>query len=100
MDSRSSSEDELEDSRSLVIRVAVSSYRQSTRRELNYSQSTALVPFRIASSKTAVKAYLGTFLFIAASLSLIGISSVAYWLFYYNFVPQLSIERIVHLQFG
>ncbi|KAI4191874.1 MAG: hypothetical protein LQ348_003380 [Seirophora lacunosa] len=61
---------------------------------------TALVPFHAAVSKPAQKAYLGTFLLATTSLFLLALSTVAYGLFYYNFVPQVSVERTVHLQFG
>ncbi|KAL8675826.1 MAG: hypothetical protein Q9186_007571 [Xanthomendoza sp. 1 TL-2023] len=61
---------------------------------------TALVPFHAAVSKPAQKAYLGTFLFASASLFLLGLSTIAYALFYYNFVPQVSVERTIYLQFG
>ncbi|KAM0796012.1 putative adipose-regulatory protein-domain-containing protein [Usnea florida] len=61
---------------------------------------TALLPFHAAVSKPAQRAYLGTFLFTAASVLLLCVSSVAYTLFYYNYVPQNSVERVVHLQFG
>lgn len=61
---------------------------------------TALVPVHAAVSKPAQRAYLGTFLFAATSILLFCVSSVAYTLFYYNYVPQNSVERVVHLQFG
>ncbi|KAL8726707.1 MAG: hypothetical protein Q9166_006575 [cf. Caloplaca sp. 2 TL-2023] len=61
---------------------------------------TALVPFHAAISKPAQKAYLRTFLFTTTSLFLFGLSTIAYALFYYNFVPQVSVERTIHLQFG
>ena len=51
-------------------------------------------------SKTAWRAYLRTVLFVTTSLILLGIAAVAYWAFYYNFVPQIGLEREVHLQFG
>ncbi|KAL8886492.1 MAG: hypothetical protein Q9215_005810 [Flavoplaca cf. flavocitrina] len=61
---------------------------------------TALVPFHAAVSKPAQKAYLGTFLFATTSLFLLGLSTIAYALFYFNYVPQVSVERTIHLQFG
>ncbi|KAI4120995.1 MAG: hypothetical protein LQ338_006627 [Usnochroma carphineum] len=63
-------------------------------------RETALIPFHAAVSKPAQKAYLGTFLLAATSLFLLGLSTAAYALFYYNFVPQVRVERTVHLQFG
>ena len=41
-----------------------------------------------------------TLLFVTTSLILFGMSAVAYWTFYHNFVPQIGLEREVHLQFG
>ncbi|KLJ11443.1 hypothetical protein EMPG_09748 [Blastomyces silverae] len=66
--------------------------------------SRALAPFREASrsiiSKPARRAYINTVLFALTSLVLFCISVVAYWIFYYNYVPQIGLERQVHLQFG
>ncbi|MCJ1385094.1 hypothetical protein MMC17_008212 [Xylographa soralifera] len=60
----------------------------------------ALVPVHAAISKPAQRAYLGTFLFATTSLILLCTSTFAYILFYYNYVPQIWVERTVHLQFG
>ncbi|KAL9610437.1 MAG: hypothetical protein Q9167_004862 [Letrouitia subvulpina] len=60
----------------------------------------ALIPFHAAISKPARKAYVGTFLVILTSVFLFGLSTLAYVLFYYNFVPPVSVERTIHLQFG
>ncbi|KAL1848189.1 CCR4-NOT core subunit cdc39 [Paecilomyces lecythidis] len=57
-------------------------------------------PFRAAVSKQAQRAYLGSLLFASASIILLGIATVAYWIFYFKFVPQIGLERDVHLQFG
>lgn len=43
---------------------------------------------------------MSTFLFVAASLFLFAVSGLAYALFYYNYVPQIGVERLIHLQFG
>ncbi|PYI05924.1 adipose-regulatory protein [Aspergillus sclerotiicarbonarius CBS 121057] len=51
-------------------------------------------------SKRAQKAYLGVFLFLLTAIFMIFISTVAYGIFYYRFIPQVGLERIVHLQFG
>jgi hypothetical protein len=51
-------------------------------------------------SKPAQRAYVGTVLFFLAGLVLFGLAVVAYALFYYNFIPQIGVERVVHLQFG
>ncbi|MCJ1253250.1 hypothetical protein MMC24_001061 [Lignoscripta atroalba] len=61
---------------------------------------TALVPIHAAVSKPAQKAYLGTFLFAATSIALFCVSTIAYTLFYYNYVPHIGVERTIHLQFG
>ncbi|KAK2765635.1 hypothetical protein FQN54_008489 [Arachnomyces sp. PD_36] len=55
---------------------------------------------RAATSKPAQKAYLNALLFSAACFALLGVSSIAYCVFYYRFVPQVGLERVVHLQFG
>ncbi|PGH30598.1 hypothetical protein GX50_06636 [[Emmonsia] crescens] len=66
--------------------------------------SRALAPFtEIAHtiiSKPARRAYINTVLFTLTSFLLLCISVVAYWIFYYNYVPQIGLERQVHLQFG
>src|SRR2546423_3310655 len=63
-------------------------------------QSTLLVPVHAATSRSAIKAYLSTLLFLTYSLILIAISTSAYTLFYYSYVPQLAIEVTLHLQYG
>ncbi|OJD18090.1 hypothetical protein AJ78_01862 [Emergomyces pasteurianus Ep9510] len=64
----------------------------------------ALTPFteiaRTILSKPARRAYINTFLFALTSFALCCISIVAYWIFYYKYVPQIGLERQVHLQFG
>lgn len=39
-------------------------------------------------------------LFFAASIALMGMSFIAFWILYYNYIPKVSLEREVHLQFG
>lgn len=63
-------------------------------------QSTVLVPVNIATSRPAIKAYLSTLLFLTFSLILIAVSTTAYALFYYSYVPQLGLEATLHLQYG
>jgi seipin len=63
-------------------------------------QSTVLVPVNVATSRSAIKAYLSTLLFLAFSLILIAISTAAYTLFYYSYVPQLGLETTLYLQYG
>ncbi|KAI1977718.1 hypothetical protein LOZ53_002373 [Ophidiomyces ophidiicola] len=62
--------------------------------------STITVPFRTLASKSARRAYVGTLFFVAAVGFLFCVSIASYCAFYYNFVPQISVERPVHLQFG
>ncbi|CZR61193.1 uncharacterized protein PAC_11089 [Phialocephala subalpina] len=57
-------------------------------------------PARVATSKPAVKTYLNAVLFMITSAILLGLASLAYILFYLNYVPQIGIERIIHLQYG
>lgn len=57
-------------------------------------------PVRLASSKSARKAYLNTALFLSTSAVLFGLAIVAYVLFYLNYIPKIGIEREVHLQYG
>ncbi len=83
-----------------VVGRAVVSYLICLESLRSTLQDTALVPFHAATSRPAQKAYLGTFLFAATSIFLFAISSIAYTLFYYNYVPQNSVERVIHLQFG
>lgn len=47
-----------------------------------------------------MRLYLNTLLFIGTSLLLIGVSVVAYTIFYLWFIPAVGLERVVHLQFG
>lgn len=51
-------------------------------------------------SKTAFRIYLNTLLFIGATLLLVGISGIAYGIFYLRFIPTVGVDREVHLQFG
>ncbi|EEP82490.1 conserved hypothetical protein [Uncinocarpus reesii 1704] len=63
-------------------------------------RATITAPFKAIASKSAQRAYLGTLFFLVTVFSLLGVSIVSYWVFYYNYVPQISLERLVHLQFG
>lgn len=51
-------------------------------------------------SKRAQKTYLGIVLFLTVSTLMILVSAIAYGIFYYRFIPQVGLERVVHLQFG
>jgi ABC-type multidrug transport system permease subunit len=66
----------------------------------NTPQDLILRPVRLASSKSARKAYLNTALFLSTSAVLFGLAIVAYVLFYLNYIPKIGIEREVHLQYG
>ncbi|PYH65191.1 seipin [Aspergillus vadensis CBS 113365] len=61
---------------------------------------TVTVYLRPLVSKRAQKIYLGAFLFFCTAIAMIVTSTVAYGVFYYRFIPQAGLERIVHLQFG
>ncbi|OAP63423.1 hypothetical protein AYL99_02650 [Fonsecaea erecta] len=62
--------------------------------------SLGLAPVRILTSRTAIKAYLSTLLFLGTSTVLLALSSTAYAFFYYNYIPQISLERVLYLQYG
>ncbi|KAL4779174.1 putative adipose-regulatory protein-domain-containing protein [Aspergillus varians] len=64
------------------------------------TKNTLLQSLRPLVSKNALTAYMGTFLLFATAICMIFVSIFAYALFYYNFIPQIGLERIVHLQFG
>lgn len=57
-------------------------------------------PVRMATSKPARQTYLNTILFMIASGILLCLAAVAYVLFYLNYVPQIGIEKVIHLQYG
>lgn len=60
----------------------------------------SLAPIRLLTSRTAIKAYLSTLLFLTTSTVLLTISSTAYGFFYYNYIPQINLERVLYLQYG
>ncbi|KAI9803028.1 MAG: hypothetical protein M1825_002263 [Sarcosagium campestre] len=59
-----------------------------------------LAPLRAAISKPARRAYLSTILIAVAGFALLGLSIVAYILFYLNYIPRIGLDQVVHLQFG
>ncbi|KAL3430742.1 putative adipose-regulatory protein-domain-containing protein [Aspergillus tetrazonus] len=61
---------------------------------------TLLEPLRVLVSRNALTAYLSTFMFFATAICMVFVSALAYGVFYYNFIPRVGLERIVHLQFG
>ena len=62
-------------------------------------QDLIMKPVRVATSKPAQQTYLNTILFMVTSSILLGLAVFAYILFYLNYVPQIGIERIIHLQY-
>ncbi|KAK5203222.1 hypothetical protein LTR41_011024 [Exophiala xenobiotica] len=62
--------------------------------------SLALAPVRILTSRTAIKAYLSTILFLVTSTILLTISSTTFGFFYYKYIPQINLERVLYLQYG
>ncbi|KAI9724421.1 MAG: hypothetical protein M1812_000489 [Candelaria pacifica] len=67
---------------------------------INAAVDSALTPLRAAVSKPARRAYLSTILFAITNLILLGAAVAAYSLFYLNYIPQIGLERVVHLQFS
>jgi hypothetical protein len=66
----------------------------------NTIQDLIMAPVRVATSKPARQTYLNTILFMITSAILLGLAALAYILFYFNYVPQIGIVRIIHLQYG
>jgi hypothetical protein len=56
-------------------------------------------PYQVATSPTAKRTYLGTVLFVAASIALLCVAALAYPIFYYNYVPKKIISVPIHLQY-
>ncbi|KAI0453860.1 putative adipose-regulatory protein-domain-containing protein [Xylaria acuta] len=56
--------------------------------------------YRVATSSTAKRTYIGTVLFISASIALLGIAALAYPVFYYNYVPKKLVTVPIHLQYN
>ncbi|KAI9704229.1 MAG: hypothetical protein M1836_007090 [Candelina mexicana] len=73
---------------------------EDTWEAINTAVESALTPFRAAVSKPARRAYIGTILFAFTNLVLLGAAIAAYCLFYLNYIPQIGLERVVHLQFN
>ena len=67
---------------------------------LNPRQELTTRPFRFAVSKPAWRAYLGAVLFTVSSVVLFGLAFLSYAFFYANYVPRISVDSIVHLQYG
>ncbi|KAK3679388.1 hypothetical protein LTR78_000949 [Recurvomyces mirabilis] len=62
-------------------------------------QSLVLKPFRIALSRTALRAYLTTIIVVTTAITLLGFAISAYLLFYWSYVPRIGFERPINLQF-
>lgn len=62
-------------------------------------QTTLLRPFDYIFSRTAIRAYLTTFLAVVAALVLLALAITAYTLFYWSYIPRIGFERTIHLQF-
>lgn len=54
----------------------------------------------ILTSRPAIKAYLSTLLFLVTSFSLLAISTTAFLFFYYAYIPQVDLSRVLYLQYG
>lgn len=63
-------------------------------------QDSAIAPIRVLTSRTAIKAYLSTLLFVLASTALLTISTTAYLFFYYNYIPPINLSKPIYLQYG
>ncbi|CAD6506305.1 BgTH12-07231, partial [Blumeria graminis f. sp. triticale] len=50
--------------------------------------------------RSSQQLYLNSVLFSSAISILLGVAAFAYALFYYSYVPQIGVQRIVHLQYG
>ncbi|TAQ87176.1 hypothetical protein B7494_g4488 [Chlorociboria aeruginascens] len=80
-------------------------YQAAIPEELSFAKGDILAdivlkPVRIAISKPARQTYLNTILFLTTSTILLGLAIIAYIIFYYNYVPQMGIQRVIHLQYG
>ncbi|KAF2209571.1 hypothetical protein CERZMDRAFT_100360 [Cercospora zeae-maydis SCOH1-5] len=62
-------------------------------------QSALLRPIQPFISRTALRAYLTTFLVFVTTLVLFGLAVTAYALFYWSYIPRIGFERTIHLQF-
>ncbi|KAJ9610517.1 hypothetical protein H2200_005294 [Cladophialophora chaetospira] len=67
---------------------------------LRQAVTLSLTPLRILTSRPAIKAYLSTILFVTTSTILLTVSSTAYAFFYYNYIPQINLEKVLYLQYG
>lgn len=59
-----------------------------------------LRPLNVAASKSAWRAYLSAVLFVLTSVVLLAVAFLSYGVFYTSYVPQVNVQRVVHLQFG
>lgn len=100
----SDEEDEYEEEESIVWKIAVRNLPRADSQEQDKTDQrekrTVFTPFRALFSKEARRTYLGAILFLTTSIVLFCVAAVAYWVFYLNYVPQIGLKRVVHLQFG
>ena len=59
-----------------------------------------LRPLNAATSKSAWRAYLSAVLFVLTSVVLLAVAFLSYGVFYTTYIPQVNVQRVVHLQFG
>ncbi|KAI5360957.1 Putative Seipin family protein [Septoria linicola] len=62
-------------------------------------KSAILRPIQPFVSRTALRAYLTTFLVFSATFVLLALATTAYVLFYWSYIPRIGFERTIHLQF-
>lgn len=80
--------------------IKVGAFLPSSWARLTNDKDALLTPFRVLFSRTALRIYLNILLFSGATLLLLGISGIAYGIFYMKFIPTAGVYRDVHLQFG
>ncbi|KAI0174991.1 putative adipose-regulatory protein-domain-containing protein [Pestalotiopsis sp. NC0098] len=57
-------------------------------------------PFRIATTPTAQRVYISTFLFAVTSAVLLFLAAAVYPIFYYKYVPKKVVSIPIHLQYN
>ncbi|GAB7347181.1 hypothetical protein MBLNU459_g3293t2 [Dothideomycetes sp. NU459] len=62
-------------------------------------KSTIFLPLRVATSKSAQRAYITSILFASTAFVLLFFAIAAYILFYWTYVPRIGFSRPIHLQF-
>ena len=72
---------------------------QDDRSALELLTETALLPYRIVTSRSARRIYLSTILLSIAAVILYGTAIVAYVAFYYAYIPSLSLSLPLFFDF-